>query len=99
MASSQASNKGRPAKRTSPPNTIKPKTEAHEFEAIDPEIIAQVEEQVERHIIARFEKMHSGPLHAPEDFAKYENILPGAAERILSMAENEARHRHTIDNG
>ncbi|PIQ30327.1 MAG: hypothetical protein COS35_13425 [Zetaproteobacteria bacterium CG02_land_8_20_14_3_00_50_9] len=43
--------------------------------------------------------MHSGPLPAPEDFAKYENILPGAAERILSMAENEARHRHTIDNG
>lgn len=30
----------------------------------------------------------SGPLPAPEDFAAYEAALPGAADRILRMAEN-----------
>ncbi len=36
----------------------------------------------------------SGPLPRPEDLKKYDDILPGAAERIISMAENESRHRH-----
>jgi uncharacterized membrane protein len=27
----------------------------------------------------------------------YENILPGAAERILSMAENDAEHQREIE--
>ncbi len=34
-----------------------------------------------------------GPLPHPEILEKYEQILPGAAERILSMAETQSRHR------
>jgi len=34
-----------------------------------------------------FSREHRGPLPAPEDFKEYENILPGAADRILKMAE------------
>ncbi len=40
---------------------------------------------------------YSGPLPRPEDLAKYNEIVPGAAERILSMAEKEMRHRQEIE--
>ena len=38
-------------------------------------------------------KTFTGPLPPPEDFEKYNQILPGAADRILAMAENEQRIR------
>jgi uncharacterized membrane protein len=38
-------------------------------------------------------RQFSGPLPAPEDFAKYEENLPGSAERILRMAEKQQEHR------
>lgn len=37
---------------------------------------------------------YSGPLPPPEALARYDQIVPGAAERILCMAENEMKHRH-----
>ena len=37
--------------------------------------------------IQRTRTASSGPLPTPEDFEKYGKTLPGAAERILSMAE------------
>jgi len=40
----------------------------------------------------------SGPLPAPESLAKYDNIVPGAAERILVMAEKEQNHRHHTED-
>lgn len=40
----------------------------------------------------------SGPLPAPEDLEKYDRIVPGAAERILKMAEKEMEHRHSNEN-
>lgn len=39
-------------------------------------------------------KHFSGPLPPPEELAKYDRVVPGAAERIISMAESEMRHRH-----
>ncbi len=33
--------------------------------------------------------LHSGPLPDPADFQAYEDTCPGAADRILAMAENE----------
>lgn len=36
---------------------------------------------------------YAGPLPPPEAFEKYERILPGAADRILKLAENQAAHR------
>jgi len=36
----------------------------------------------------------SGPLPPPDALAHYNNIIPGAAERILRMAESEAENRH-----
>ena len=38
-----------------------------------------------------------GPLPAPEALAQYDNVLPGAAERILQMTEGQVRHRQNIE--
>lgn len=40
----------------------------------------------------------SGPLPPPEILIKYNDAVPDAAERILSMAEREAAHRHAKEN-
>ena len=38
-----------------------------------------------------------GPLPAPEDFKAYQDVLPDAPERILSMAEKQLGHRTDIE--
>lgn len=38
---------------------------------------------------------YRGPLPPPELFIQYEQILPGAADRILTMAEKQSQHRQT----
>ena len=39
-----------------------------------------------------------GPLPPSSEFARYEQVLPGTAERILATTEKEAQHRHTIED-
>lgn len=39
----------------------------------------------------------NGPLPAPEDFQQYEQVLPGAADRILKMAEKQVAHRTDLE--
>ena len=43
--------------------------------------------------VSRVQTTFSGPLPPPEDFKKYNEVLPNAADRILSMAENEQKIR------
>lgn len=38
----------------------------------------------------------SGPLPTPETLRGYEDLLPGAAERIIRMAEQEQKNSHDI---
>ncbi|MCP3941879.1 MAG: DUF2335 domain-containing protein [Desulfobacteraceae bacterium] len=38
-----------------------------------------------------------GPLPPPQILAGYEQLLPGAADRILAMAEKETAHRHMLE--
>ncbi|MDR3089188.1 MAG: DUF2335 domain-containing protein [Desulfobulbaceae bacterium] len=40
---------------------------------------------------------HLGPLPHPDIFAQYNQIVPGAAERILAMAEANAEHTRTLE--
>lgn len=42
--------------------------------------------------------LHSGPLPDPLTLQQYNEIVPGAAERILQMAEKEQLNRHQIDS-
>ena len=39
-----------------------------------------------------------GPIPPSNEFAKYEEILPGAADRLLTMAEKEQSNRHEFQN-
>lgn len=39
----------------------------------------------------------SGPLPPPNVLEYYEKILPGSAERILKMAEEQSRHRRSLE--
>lgn len=36
---------------------------------------------------------YQGPIPHPEHFAKYEEVLPGAGDRIIKMAEREQENR------
>lgn len=38
--------------------------------------------------------LFSGPLPPPKILAQYEECLPGAADRIMTMTENEQKFRH-----
>ncbi len=37
-------------------------------------------------------------LPAPEDLAKYEEVVPGGAERIIEIAERQARHARRVES-
>ena len=41
--------------------------------------------------------IHQGPLPPPEQLLKYEEACVGAAERIITMAEIQARHRQELE--
>jgi uncharacterized membrane protein len=41
--------------------------------------------------------MSSSPMPPPEDLQAYNQIVPGAAERILVIFENQVRHRQELE--
>lgn len=50
-------------------------------------------------VVARAQSIsYSGPLPVPAHLAQYEEILPGAAERILKMAEEQSIHRRALES-
>lgn len=58
------------------------------------EELKRLSPKVQQTIFAQF----IGPLPPPEVFAGYDQVLPGAAERILKMAEDEANHRRSQES-
>jgi uncharacterized membrane protein len=56
----------------------------------------KAKQQISTNIIA--EQHYSGPIPPPEFLAKYNEIHPGLAERIITMAESESLHRRNIEN-
>lgn len=47
--------------------------------------------------IIRAAAHYSGPIPPPEMLEKYNQIIPGAAERILKMAEDQSAHRQYLE--
>lgn len=41
--------------------------------------------------------MYGGPLPPAEEIARYEKVLPDAANRLFAMVEREQSHRHKMD--
>ena len=46
-------------------------------------------EEVKEALMVMRSEMYSGPIPPPEALARYEEIQPGAADRILKMAEKQ----------
>ncbi|WP_185829282.1 DUF2335 domain-containing protein [Sphingomonas ginkgonis] len=42
------------------------------------------------------EERFSGPIAHPRHLREYESILPGSADRIISMAESNLQHNHDM---
>lgn len=42
--------------------------------------------------------MFSGPLPPPEALREYNDVVPGGAERILRMAEDQSAHRRQLES-
>ena|SRR5579863_439249 len=55
-------------------------------------------QEIRREIVSyvhEVQEVYAGPLPHPEHLDQFERTLPGAADRILIMAEQEQTHRHT----
>ena len=50
--------------------------------------------QPPREVVSVAASTWEGPLPSPEYFRRYEEILPGVANRILEMAEKQQAHNH-----
>ncbi|AWK85055.1 DUF2335 domain-containing protein [Azospirillum thermophilum] len=57
---------------------------------VPPDKLPKATEQVLAVVAKEF---FQGPLPPPEQFSQYDHVLPGAADRILQMAESEQAHR------
>lgn len=71
-----------------------------EQESANPEVIQAEEIKAEldriEQILIKREESFSGPLPHPEHFKKYNQIVPGSANRLLKMTEDDLKHIHTI---
>lgn len=65
---------------------------------LPPELPVPPEEQPETKISLSAESSFRGPLPPPAHMAGYEDVLEGAAHRILAMAESEVGHRHRMES-
>lgn len=56
----------------------------------------QLSTSQDKSLSAEFQ-FYRGPLPSPKDLDEYDKIVPGAAERIISMAEEQAKHRQGLE--
>lgn len=50
------------------------------------------------HVLQQRSEIYYGPLPSPQAFGEYEKVLPGCAERIVSMAELDQKAKIDILN-
>lgn len=55
------------------------------------------DKKVERAVAKVIQSEFSGPIPPPSIIKGYEEIMPGTAERIIAMAENQAKHRQEME--
>lgn len=63
------------------------------LEKIISELPKEDKDKVVAAIYAYERKSWSGPLPSPEDFEKYEKVMPGSMDRVLTLMERQADHR------
>lgn len=63
----------------------------------EPEYKITNPEQMIKVLAEVFEQEFSGPIPPPNIIAGYENVIPGAADRIIQMAERQSLHRQEVE--
>jgi uncharacterized membrane protein len=58
----------------------------------------RVRRQEDTQQVQKFQASFQGPLPPPSMLAKYDELLPGSANRIFAMAEKQATHRQALEN-
>lgn len=48
--------------------------------------------------LSHHQEFSQGPIPPPEQLAKYEDIIPNGADRIMALAESEAVHRREMEH-
>ena len=48
-------------------------------------------------LVSHSKMTYSGPLPLPQHLERYEDVCPGAADRIIAMAERQAKHRQNME--
>jgi len=51
-----------------------------------------------KQVVQHTSMTYEGPLPPASEFEHYERVCPGAADRILAMAEKEESHRHETED-
>lgn len=68
---------------------------------VQPDISEHVSDPKLRAVLAKYSQSTTtitiSPIPDPEQFAGYEKVLPGSADRILSMAENKSAHKQKME--
>lgn len=59
------------------------------------EVVGAEERLVE--VIEQRISLRRGPVPSPDDLQEYDRVLPGAADRLISMAERQAEHRQYVE--
>lgn len=54
-------------------------------------------QQQQQQVVSQVFQQFSGPLPMPQLLQGYDDVVPGAAERIMRLAEDEATHRRLTD--
>lgn len=91
--------KNKPQRQASPRKEIQPEMQAEASPEKDlVKLVSNLSDEKRLELInvlqvSRVQTTFSGPLPPPEDFKRYNEVLPNAADRILSMAENEQKIR------
>lgn len=76
---------------------ISPVDESVDMKEIVQDLEKRPKKELVKEIIRLERNEYSGPIPPPELLGGYEKILPGAADRILAMAEKQADHRRAME--
>ena len=63
----------------------------------EPEIIEKEAAAVGKVVMQAIKEEFSGPIPPPDIIEKYERIIPGSADTIITMAEKQAAHRQAME--
>jgi len=86
--------KRRKRKRNSDVNNPRQKSEKEDFSVI-PDLAKDLPEEERKIVLAQMS--YSGPLPHPFIIERYDQVVPGAAERILAAFEKQSAHRQELE--